>query len=256
MAKNTWNIMRLRAGETKRKAGGFLGLGHANEEFTVTYWIFAVWNDEHKIVIDTGVNEEDEDPWYTSIPNLVKPEERLPRQLKDNLGWEVEDVDTVILTHLHYDHTGYAYLFKNADFYVQREEYEYGINCVQEGFGLFYKKSNFDKNAIKYSSLRLLDGETQILPGIVCIPTRGHTVGHQSVLVDTAEGAICVTGDAVNAKLALDEEINAGPLVDGIAQKNAYKKIKQVAQMVCTAHDMDAEDVYDHQTSGFPKIQA
>lgn len=110
---STWKIMRLRCGHTVRDAVNFLGVAHAKEDYQVTFWSYAIWNEQYKILVDTGVNREDEQPWYTKVPNIVKDEERLDRQLEDHLGWKPEEVDAVIFTHLHYDHTGYAYLFKN-----------------------------------------------------------------------------------------------------------------------------------------------
>lgn len=77
---NTWNIMRLRAGDTPRKKTGMFGNAKAAEDMLVTYWCFAVWNDEHKIIIDCGVNEEDENPWYTATPNNVPAEQKFPAQ--------------------------------------------------------------------------------------------------------------------------------------------------------------------------------
>lgn len=251
---STWKIMRLRCGQTVRDAVNFLGAAHAKEDYQVTFWSYAIWNEQYKILVDTGVNREDEQPWYTKVPNIVKDEERLDRQLEDHLGWKPEEVDAVIFTHLHYDHTGYAYLFKNAEFYVQKQEYEYGIHAGTTGFGLAYKKSNFDKHAVKYTNWRFLEGETMVFPGLLCFPTPGHTVGHQSVLADTEEGAVCITGDAVNCLEILVKDINAGPLVTGTGQKESYAKIRQVAERVCTSHDMDSECVYDHQTGGFPEI--
>ena len=251
---STWNIMRLRGGTTPRKKTAMFGNAKAAEDMLVTYWCFAVWNDEHKIIIDCGVNEEDEHPWYNPPANTVPPEDKLPAQL-DYLGWKPEDVDTVIFTHLHYDHTGYAYLFKNAKFYVQCAEYDVAMNEPQKGYFAFYKRGNYDKNAIKYSAWRFLDGETEILPSLIAVPAPGHAIGHQSILVDTEEGAVCVTGDAVNVKFALDNNVTHGlPLHDGIAQLKSYEKIRQIADRVATAHDEECEDVYNHQTGGFPLV--
>jgi N-acyl homoserine lactone hydrolase len=41
-----------------------------------------------------------------------------------------------------------------------------------------------------------LDGEAEILPGIVVVPTPGHTPGHQSVVMRTADGAVVVAGQS------------------------------------------------------------
>ena len=226
---SNWTVMRLRAGDTPRKKTAMFGNARATEDMLATYWVFAVWNDEHRIIVDCGVNEEDETPWYPAPKNNVPDDQKLPAQL-EYLGWKPEDVDTVIFTHLHYDHTGYAYLFKDARFYVQRSEYEIAMNEPQQGYFAFYKRSNYDKHAIRYSAWRF-------------------------VLVDTDEGAVCITGDAVNVKYALDNNVTNGlPLYDGIAQLRSYEKIRQIADRVATAHDEDAPDVYNHQVSGFPLI--
>ncbi len=66
-------------------------------------------------------------------------------QLKEHLGWEPEDVDIVIHTHLHYDHAGNDYLFKNAKFIIQRDEFEYGMNCPETGFGFAFNKKRYDQ---------------------------------------------------------------------------------------------------------------
>ena len=189
MKDNIWKIMRIRQGQTPRDAAGFLGGAHAKEEYNVTFWCWAVWNETHKILIDTGIHPEDEHPWYTNVPIKIAPEEKLPVQLKEHLGWEPEDVDIVIHTHLHYDHAGNDYLFKNAKFIIQRDEFEYGMNCPETGFGFAFNKKRYDKNAVPYFNWILLDGEEQVLPGIICFPTHGHTVGHQSILINTEEGA-------------------------------------------------------------------
>lgn len=252
MDNSTWNIMRLRAGDTPRKKTAMYGNAKASEDMLATYWTFALWNDEHKIIVDCGVNEEDETPWYNAPANNVPANEKLPAQLSF-LGWEPDDVDTVIFTHLHYDHTGYAYLFKRAKFFVQRAEYDAAMNRPQEGYFAFYKRSNYDKTAIRYSAWCFLDGETEIYPGIIAVPTPGHSIGHQSLLIDTSEGAVCITGDAVNVKYAIDHNVTNGlPIYDGLAQLNSYKKIRQIADRIITAHDEVSPDVYDHQTSGFP----
>lgn len=43
----------------------------------------------------------------------------------------------------------------------------------------------------------LLDGDTELLPGIRVIATSGHTPGHQSLLVETGQGLVVITGQAI-----------------------------------------------------------
>jgi glyoxylase-like metal-dependent hydrolase (beta-lactamase superfamily II) len=43
----------------------------------------------------------------------------------------------------------------------------------------------------------LLEGEEEVRPGITAMPNGGHTPGHQSVLVHTEDGPVCLCGDIV-----------------------------------------------------------
>ena len=255
MAKDTWNIMRLKGGSSRRNAANFIGPEHDGEPYDVPFWFFAVWNDEHKIIVDTTAGE-DEHLWYTDVPNIILPEEKLPVQIKNALGWDMEDVDIVINTHLHWDHTGYNKAFPNATFYVQREEYEYGINYGMEpGFPLFYKKDNFDKTAVPYHRWHFAEGEEQILPGLMLIPVRGHGKAPQMVLVSTESGEACITGDAVNTMYSLENDYLTPAMMDPDGQLEAYKKVRQIAEFCITSHDLQDEKCYDHQTGGWPELR-
>jgi N-acyl homoserine lactone hydrolase len=96
------------------------------------------------------------------------------------------DVVCVINTHLHFDHCGGNRLFPGIPIHVQRTEREaaradgYTIPEWVEFEGATYVEH---------------EGETEILPGVRALPTPGHTVGHQSVLVDTDDGLVVLAGD-------------------------------------------------------------
>ena len=98
------------------------------------------------------------------------------------------DISLVINTHLHFDHCGQNAVFKHAAFYVQRAELD---RARRESPQL---AAWFDFMNAKFE---LLDGDAEVLPGLRVVATPGHTVGHQSVLVDSADGLSDVlVGDA------------------------------------------------------------
>jgi glyoxylase-like metal-dependent hydrolase (beta-lactamase superfamily II) len=115
-------------------------------------------------------------------------------------GVKPEQVDLVINTHLHADHCsgntvteGDAIkpVFPNAEYRVQRLEYA-DAAFPNERTRATYFRENF---APLYESgqMRLLDGEVEIVPGIRCVVTPGHTRGHQSVVFEAGgRAAICV----------------------------------------------------------------
>jgi len=106
----------------------------------------------------------------------------------DELDLTPGDIGLVINTHLHFDHCGQNAVFKHAPFYLQRAELDRARTESPELTDWFdFMNARFE----------LLDGDAEILPGLRVIATPGHTVGHQCVLVDSADGKSDVLiGDA------------------------------------------------------------
>jgi len=106
----------------------------------------------------------------------------------DEIGMTPGDIGLVINTHLHFDHCGQNAVFKHAAFYLQRAEL---IRARRESPQL---ADWFDFMNARFE---LLDGDAEVLPGLEVIATPGHTVGHQCVLVESADGQSDVLiGDA------------------------------------------------------------
>src|ERR1700742_5224006 len=97
------------------------------------------------------------------------------------------DISLVINTHLHFDHCGQNAVFKHAAFHVQRAELE---RARHESPQL---ADWFDFAGARFE---LLDGDTEIVPGLSVMTTPGHTAGHQSVVVRGAGGGGLMVGDA------------------------------------------------------------
>ena len=105
----------------------------------------------------------------------------------DDHGLTPGDIGLVINTHLHFDHCGQNAVFKHAAFHVQRTELDRARREAPQLADWFdFMNARFE----------LLDGDTEILPGLSVISTPGHP-GHQSVLVRSADGlSDMLIGDA------------------------------------------------------------
>ncbi len=110
------------------------------------------------------------------------------------LGVSRADIDTVIDTHLHDDHcTGNFRLdaddsrepaFPNATYLVQRREYA-DATRPNERTRATYLPDNFVP-LFESGQLRLLDGDSQIAPGVTALLTPGHTPAHMSIRIESA----------------------------------------------------------------------
>jgi N-acyl homoserine lactone hydrolase len=108
-----------------------------------------------------------------------------------SLGLTPDDIDTVISTHYDGDHAGRHASFMKAQYVVQR-----GHHLDAASNPRFASiRPEWDQ---PMERIRLVDGDTELLPGLELIETSGHVPGHQSVLVRLPKtGAILLTIDAV-----------------------------------------------------------
>jgi glyoxylase-like metal-dependent hydrolase (beta-lactamase superfamily II) len=134
--------------------------------------------------------------------------------LQDNLahaGIAPADVATVLLTHIHPDHssgltdraTG-ARLFPNAEVVVHAAELKHWFDDAEMARAeerprlRFFQEGRFQITAYMQNHLRTIDRETEVLPGVVAIPSPGHTPGHSAFLVSSGGNTMIVWGDTVH----------------------------------------------------------
>ena len=127
----------------------------------------------------------------------------------DTVGRQLEEVsqdpgrvDFVIISHLHFDHVGGLSMIPNATLVIQRKEWEAGM-AVADDAETFHERKDYDLG----HPLRLIDGEHDLFGdgAVVCIPTPGHTVGHQSLRVRLSTGRdVVLTADCCYFARTLD----------------------------------------------------
>jgi glyoxylase-like metal-dependent hydrolase (beta-lactamase superfamily II) len=124
-------------------------------------------------------------------------EQELEAVLADE-GYDPADVDGVVLSHLDWDHCYNLDTFgTGTDVYVQRRELEYAIAPYPMHAERYEAKSLGREPPWLSVDLTPIEGETALCPGVTVVPTPGHTVGHQSVVVEEDGGTTVVAVDAV-----------------------------------------------------------
>ena len=153
----------------------------------------------HTIMIDTGLNPVANGEY---IKLLVQRDNVLdwqpPEKVLAKVGIKPEEVDTVILTHAHYDHMDNLTAFKNAHFYIQKRELNDWIwaASLPERYKSMLMAINPDdlvyaKKLVDEGRMTLLDGDVDyLLPGISLRTVYdSHTFASQMVVIENSEGS-------------------------------------------------------------------
>lgn len=191
--------------------------------------MFLIDHPKGLVLFDTGMDLKD------------KPHLRADRQLV-KLGYLPEQVTYVILSHMHMDHAGGMTQFPGATFIVRKRELQ--AAWWPEDFEHGYVFTDY-KDTREYTYIQLSDDEQFDLffdGTLVCFDTRGHTPGHQSLMVNLPKsGQIVLAGDAVQLAVQLNEKgILPGISWDSAAAMRAIEKLRHMQRQgmrIIPGHD-------------------
>jgi glyoxylase-like metal-dependent hydrolase (beta-lactamase superfamily II) len=148
----------------------------------------------------------------------------------------LEKVDTIVLSHLHYDHCLNIDLFKNAEIILDKKELEYALSNEPEKVGDYYIPKYLIP-IIKERKFINAEEELEIANKVYVLKTPGHTPGSISLLIDNGKRKIAIVGDAIK---------NAWEFIKGKPEqvygkiedaKESIKKIKELNAIIIPGHD-------------------
>jgi N-acyl homoserine lactone hydrolase len=179
---------------------------------------FVITHPSGAVLVDTGVGGPEDVLSDWRVVNVAAADALA------ELDMSPADISLVINTHLHFDHCGQNAVFKHAPFYVQRSELE---RARRESSDL---SEWFDFMDARFE---LLDGDTEILPGLSVIATPGHTVGHQSVVVAAGDGSTdLLIGDAAYTPREytgpLDQKLPPGQAADRPSWETSIGRVQSM----------------------------
>ena len=130
------------------------------------------------------------------------------RKLFDNLkalGVAPEQVDIVLLTHMHGDHTGGLLrdgkpAFPNAKVYVAEKEYDYwAMGAPEDQKKAVEPVAAYDKAVHPFEPGDLATAGIELIPGIRAVAAYGHTPGHTLFMIDSKDRKLLIWGDIAHA---------------------------------------------------------
>jgi glyoxylase-like metal-dependent hydrolase (beta-lactamase superfamily II) len=185
---------------------------------------------DKRILVDTGGGE----------PSAADPKRRPYRRDKDQapenalkkIGINFKDIDLVVITHFHWDHSAGCGLFPKAKIIVQSEE-------LRSANSLPVATPGYTRDVPENVNYTVISGDKEIAKGVRVILTPGHTYGLQGVLVEGETRPIFIASDTypLFKNLESDPPTISNIYVDKEKYYDSINKIIQLSAFVLPGHD-------------------
>jgi glyoxylase-like metal-dependent hydrolase (beta-lactamase superfamily II) len=213
---------------------------------------FLVEHPKGTVVFDSGLHRDTQtDPkgrlgWLADIFFVeFRPGEEIAARLSAR-GFDPAKVTHLVTSHLHFDHVGGHEAIPNARVVIQKAEWEAGVDPE------LAKKNAFDPKDYDLGHERLLvDGEHDLFGDgrVVCLPTPGHTPGHQSLRVRLDDGDVILTADTCYFRRTL-ETLRLPPF--GFDRELQLRSLERLRRL----RDGGARLVFGHEPDGWDAVLA
>ena len=220
-------------------------------------WLINTGNE--LILVDTGetakINMKGYLPkgglYHKVVQTRIEEEDEVDRQLL-KLGFQTKDINKIIFTHLHGDHIGGVEHFSHCEMFVSKAEY--ALASSKKGSSNGY----FKKNWPDWFKPKLIEYEDQAEGvfsksyhvskdgSIILVPTPGHSVGHQSVIIKDKALTYFVAGDLTYNIETLKAEIPDVILSNEESKETVQKVHSYVKTEKCiylSSHDWNSPEI-------------
>lgn len=251
MSDDIHEVYAIKYGGHDRPASeNYIGGDPHNGPDPLAYFVWAIVGKAGTFVVDTGFDEE------IARRRNRKIGPPIAEGLKA-LGVGPDSVKDVIITHLHYDHSGNAALFPNARYHLQDCEMEYATGrCMCHPHQRFPFECDYVVDMVRkvYAGrVRFHDGVSELAPGITLHKIGGHSKGLQCVRVKTRRGFVVLASDCAHLYRHIDEG-RVFPITYNVADVlEGYETLKRLATSrhhIVPGHDPRVMTLYPAAKSG------
>lgn len=218
-AGETYELFAVRyATRIGQRVENFIGGDPHEGPMPMDYFVWVARNADRTVLIDTGCTRE-------VAERRGRTFLRCPIDTLGALGVDVDQIDDVILSHLHYDHVGNLPRLSHARFHVQEREMAYAAGPHMRHRFLsqaFEADDVADLVRLNFASRVVFHaGDAQCLPGIEVHLAGGHSHGLQFVRVHTARGWVVLASDVAHyyenivSRRPFSIAYNVGEMLDG-----------------------------------------
>ncbi|HBL65087.1 MAG TPA: MBL fold hydrolase [Achromobacter sp.] len=200
----------------RQRRDNFLGGDPHDGDMPMDFYVWLIRGAGRVVLVDTGFNA---DMARVRRRELIQ----CPISALAQLGVQPEDVQHVVLTHLHYDHAGNLDLLPQARFHVQDDELDFATGRCMCFEPLRHAYAVEDVIALVRrvydGRVQFHDGDSTLLPGLELLHIGGHTKGLQAVRVHTERGWVVLASDA-------------SPYYENMGQGRPFPIVYNTAQML------------------------
>lgn len=157
---------------------------------------------DRKILVDAGIGSKEQEKFNKvfSVDNSRYSFETSLTEKKIDPG----EITDLIYTHLHFDHAGGSTksagndvipTFENATHYVQKSQYEHALTRCERD-----RASYIDHNYVPIKEagrMEMIEGDTELFPGVHLLTSSGHSPGMQTVLVTDGNKSVWFPADLI-----------------------------------------------------------
>ena len=214
---------------TTTRAENFLNnhlYGEPDTEIQMDYYFWVIRDGARTTLVDTGfapaVGDRRRRAWWTT------PADALPA-----VGIDPASVDTIVVTHAHWDHTGNLRQIPQAQIIISQAEYDFWTSPMARR-SQFVTHAEADEIAYLQRAdaegrLTLIKGQHTLDDGTELIEVGGHTPGQVIVSVPTATDTVVLASDAVHFYEEVERDRPFAIVADLPAMYRAYDLLAELA---------------------------
>ena len=236
----TYQVFALKYAErnTRTRADSFLFDDDHASPHPMDYYVWVARNNSRTILVDTGYDRAEGQRRGRAVIAA-------PRQILREIGLRSDDIQHVIITHLHYDHAGTLYDFGKAQFHLQASEMAFATGpcmCHEALRETYTAEHVCEMVRMVYSGrVTFYDGDGEVAPGLTVHRVGGHSGGMQVVRVMTTGGPLVLASDASHFYENFEQKKLFPIVVDAEAMLKGFDRLIELAggdpKRVVPGHD-------------------